>query len=70
MSDEEFLLRAVMPPDQVDAINSRWPDQLWYNPNLSATLKLLTELNKRPAQAYFSVSQPGFRLTLKSSAAS
>lgn len=65
MSDEEFLLRAVMPADQVDAINTRWPDQLHYNPDLASTLALVRELSKRPAQAYFSVTQPNFRLQLK-----
>ena len=68
MSDEEFLLRAVMPPDQVDAMNTRAPDQLYYNPELSPVLKLLTELKKRPAVSRFKVQKPGFTLELRSDA--
>ena len=65
MSDEEFLLRAVMPPDQVDAMHSRTPDQLWYNPELSPVLKLLRELGKRPAVSRLKVQKQDFTLELR-----
>lgn len=66
MSDEQFLLRAVMPADQVDAMNTRSPDQLYYNPSLSPVLKLLAEMKKRPAVSHFKVTKPDFSLELRS----
>jgi oxaloacetate decarboxylase alpha subunit len=66
MSDEEFLLRAVMPADQVDAMHTRGPDQLYYNPVLSPVLKLLGELKKRPAVAHLKVQKQDFSLDLRS----
>src|SRR5690606_28750554 len=38
MPDDEFLLRAVMPADQVDAMRTHGPDSLYYNPQLSPVL--------------------------------
>jgi oxaloacetate decarboxylase alpha subunit len=70
MSDEEFLLRAVMPADQVDAMHTRAPHGLYYNPTLSPVLQLLDGVRKRPAMAQFRVSQPDFSLELRSSSAS
>jgi oxaloacetate decarboxylase alpha subunit len=69
MSDEEFLLRAVMPADQVDAMHTRAPDQLYYNPELSPVLKLLGELQKRPAVSHLKVQKQDFSLELRSGAA-
>ncbi len=66
MPDEEFLLRAVMPADQVDAMNTRAPDQLYYNPELSPVLKLLEEMKKRPAVSHFKVQKQDFSLELRS----
>jgi oxaloacetate decarboxylase alpha subunit len=68
MSDEEFLLRAVMPPDQVDAMHTRAPDQLYYNPALSPVLKLLEGLKTRPAVSRFKVQKNDFTLELRSHA--
>jgi oxaloacetate decarboxylase alpha subunit len=67
MSDEEFLLRAVMPPDQVDSMQARSPHHLHYNPEIAPVLKLLKEMKEKNPPAYFEVKQPGFRLALKSS---
>jgi oxaloacetate decarboxylase alpha subunit len=66
MSDEEFLLRAVMPADQVDAMHTRAPQQLYYNPQLSPVLQLLNGIKQRPAMAHFRVSQPDFSMELRS----
>ncbi len=64
MSDEEFLLRAVMPPDLIDGMQSRAPHQLHYNPEVASVLKLLKGMKKKSSPAYFEVSQPSFRLSL------
>lgn len=67
MADEEFLLRAVMPADQVDAmLNNRGPVKP-YNPEIVPVMKLLREMKQRPAVSHFIVDKPGFRLELKSS---
>lgn len=65
MPDEEFLLRAVMPSDQVDAMRG-WGNRPYYNPALSPVLKLLEELKKRPAMAYIKVDKDDFSLSLRS----
>jgi oxaloacetate decarboxylase alpha subunit len=65
MSDEEFLLRAVMPADQVDSMQTRSPHQLHYNPDIAPVLKLLKGLKEKAPTSYFEVKQPDFRLALK-----
>jgi len=67
MSDEEFLLRAVMPNDLIDEMQPRAPHQLHYNPQIAPVLKLLKGMKEKPAPAYFEVKQPDFRLVLDSS---
>jgi len=68
MPDEEFLLRAVMPQDQVDAMLAGRIDRRPYNPEAVPVTKLLRELAERPAARQFSISKPGFRLSLKGKA--
>lgn len=68
MSDEEFLLRAVMPADQVDAMQQRAPHQLHYNPQLAPVLKLLQELKDRKPVSHLVVKKDDFGLELKSTA--
>jgi oxaloacetate decarboxylase alpha subunit len=63
ISDEEFLLRATMPQDQVDAMQSAGPAKRHYNPEAQPLLKLLRELAKRPATDIV-VEKPDFRLEL------
>jgi len=65
LSDEEFLLRAVMPTEQVDAMQAAGPAQRHYNPALSPVLKLLGEVTKKPGVSDLSIEKPGFRLHLK-----
>jgi len=67
MPDEEFLLRAVMPADQVDAMHTRGAGDLYYNPQLSPVLRLLAEVKKRPVVASLKVQKENFSLELKSS---
>ncbi|HUN26208.1 MAG TPA: hypothetical protein VMU67_07870 [Steroidobacteraceae bacterium] len=65
LSDEEFLLRAVMPAEQVNAMRTAVPAAHRYNPDARPLLKLLGALTRRPAAAEFVLDKPGFRLELK-----
>lgn len=64
MADEEFLLRAVMPPDQVDAMLAAGPSRGHYNPDAAPMLRLLRELAARPAARDIMIEMPGLRLAL------
>jgi oxaloacetate decarboxylase alpha subunit len=64
ISDEEFLLRAVMPADQVDAMISAGPARRRYNPAARPLLKLIRELASRPARNLV-VDKPGLRVSLR-----
>ena len=66
LSDEEFLLRAVMPGDQVDAMLATGPAERHYNPDTRPLLTLLGELAKRAASSDLSIEKPDFRLRLRS----
>jgi oxaloacetate decarboxylase alpha subunit len=64
MPDEEFLLRAVMPGNQVDAMLAAGPSRARYSPSAAPITALLRELAKRPAARDISIERPGFRLAL------
>lgn len=64
MDDEEFLLRAVMPPDQVDAMCAAGPARARYTPEAAPIVKLLRELAARPAARDLVIERPGLRLAL------
>jgi oxaloacetate decarboxylase alpha subunit len=64
MDEEEFLLRAVMPGDQVDAMLAAGRARPTYTPEAAPILKLLRELAARPAARDLVVERPGFRLAL------
>jgi oxaloacetate decarboxylase alpha subunit len=64
ISDEEFLLRATMPPQQVDAMLAAGPALRRYNPGTRSILKLLGDLARRPPVADLIVEKPNFRLSL------
>jgi oxaloacetate decarboxylase alpha subunit len=66
MSDDEFLLRAVMPAEQVDAMIAKGPTTRHYNPDARPLLALLKELKQKPDVSQFVVEKPNFRVTLKS----
>lgn len=68
MDEEEFLLRAVMPGDQVDAMLSTGRSRATYTPEAAPILKLLKELAARPAARDIVVERPGFRLALHAGA--
>jgi len=65
LSDEEFLLRATLPAEQVDAIKSPAPMRYHYNPELAAVLKLLRICVERPDQPEIRVKKGGLTLELK-----
>jgi oxaloacetate decarboxylase alpha subunit len=68
MDDEEFLLRAVMPGDQVDAMLSAGRSRATYTPEAAPMLRLLKELAGRPAARDIVVERPGLRIALHSGA--
>ena len=64
LSDEEFLLRATVPGEQLEAMHAAGPARLRYNPELQGVIKLLTELSTRPA-TNIHIEKPGYRLSLQ-----
>ena len=64
LSDEEFLLRATMPADQVDAVKAAGPARRRYNPDTRPVIKLLRELTRRSDTSRVVVDKPGFHLEL------
>jgi oxaloacetate decarboxylase (Na+ extruding) subunit alpha len=65
LSDEEFLLRATMPAEQVDAMKAAGPAAKTYNPDVAPVLRLLRQLAARRDIARLSVEKPGFKLELR-----
>ena len=65
ISDDELLLRAVMPATQVDAMISAGPARRHYNPELAPVLSLLRGLAGRSVPEQIVVEQPGWRLSLR-----
>lgn len=65
VGDEELLLRAAMPADQVDAMLAAGPARRHYTPELQPVLTLLNELRTRPTVGELSVEKPDFRLELR-----
>ncbi|MEJ0036087.1 MAG: biotin carboxyl carrier protein [Gammaproteobacteria bacterium] len=65
LSDEEFLLRAVMPAGQVDAMLAAGAAPRHYDPTLKPVMTLLRELAGRHDLSHVTVEKPGFRLELR-----
>ncbi len=65
ISDEELLLRATMPAEQVDAMVAAGPAKRHYNPQLRPVLKLLEGLATRPAASELAIQKPDFTLVLR-----
>ena len=65
LCDEEFLLRATMPADQVDRMKAAGPAAQTYDPEMVPVKKLIRHLTARRDITYISVEKPGFRLELK-----
>jgi oxaloacetate decarboxylase alpha subunit len=64
LSDEEFLLRATMPGDQIDTMKAAGPARTRYNPDIQPVMKLLRELTRRSDTSRVVIDKPGFRLEL------
>lgn len=64
LSDEEFLLRAVMPAEQVDAMVAAGPCRRGYNAALAPVERLLESLGKRQDVDHVRLERNGFRLEL------
>jgi oxaloacetate decarboxylase alpha subunit len=64
-SDEEFLLRAVMPENEVNAMMKADQTPKSYNPDARPIVELLKGLLERPAREEIIVEKPGFRLELR-----
>ncbi len=65
LPDEEFLLRAVMPAEQVDAMRAAGPINLDYDPDSRPVLRLIKELAARRDFSEIVVEKPGLRLELR-----
>jgi oxaloacetate decarboxylase (Na+ extruding) subunit alpha len=68
MNDEEFLLRAVMPGDQVDAMLCAGRSRATYAPEVAPLMALLKQLAARPAARDIVVERPGLRIALHAGA--
>lgn len=65
MSDEELLLRAVMPAEQVDAMLAAGPARLGYNPDTRALVELLRDVTKRRPASDIDIEKPGLKISLR-----
>ncbi|MGY1803765.1 biotin carboxyl carrier protein [Blastococcus sp. SYSU D00922] len=65
ISDEELLLRAHMPEEQVDAMLAAGPAPRHFNPSLAPVLTLLDELGSRQAVHDLAVAKPGLRMSVR-----
>jgi oxaloacetate decarboxylase alpha subunit len=64
LSDEEFLLRATMPAEQVDAMQPPGAAPRDYDPEARKAVTILKELLARPGAEPVSLSRPGLNLEL------
>lgn len=62
LSDEEFLLRATMPAEQVDAMKAAGPAPREYDPDTVAVMSLVREVLKRRDITRFEIAKSDFRL--------
>jgi oxaloacetate decarboxylase alpha subunit len=65
LSDEEFLLRAVMPAGQVNAMRAVPPEARHYDPAMKPVLSLLRKLTARRDLNYVCVEKAGFKMELR-----
>jgi oxaloacetate decarboxylase alpha subunit len=64
-SDEEFLLRAVMPAEQVDAMKAAGPAARGYNPIVRKVARAIGELPRNSDPPSDVIDKPGLKLKLK-----
>lgn len=65
LCDEEFLLRATMPAEQVDAMKTAGPAAQSYNPDIAPVIHLLRQLAARRDIGHLSIQKSGFKLELR-----
>ena len=65
LSDEEFLLRAVMPAGQVDAMLAAGPAPRHYDPTTKPVMSLIRQLTARRDLGEITVEKSGFKLGLR-----
>jgi oxaloacetate decarboxylase alpha subunit len=65
LSDEEFLLRATMPAEQVDAMVAAGPCRRHYSAVASPVERLIGELSRRPDVTHARIERDGFLLDLR-----
>jgi oxaloacetate decarboxylase alpha subunit len=65
LSDEEFLLRATMPANLVDAMLAAGPAARHYDPKMRPVMSLLRQLAARKDLSDIAVEKPGFKLRLR-----
>ncbi|HKD21648.1 MAG TPA: hypothetical protein VKB71_06525 [Rhizomicrobium sp.] len=64
LSDEDFLLRATMPAEQVDAMRAAGPAPRHYDPDTAPTMKLIRALLARTDLTHVAIEKSGFKLEL------
>jgi oxaloacetate decarboxylase alpha subunit len=64
IDDEELVLRAVMPQEQVDAMLAAGPARRHYDPGVKPVLSLIEQLARRSDLSHVCVEKPGLRLVL------
>lgn len=64
-TDEEFLLRATMPAEQVDAMKAAGPAAQSYDPVRNPVMNLIRQLTARRDIARVCVEKSGFKLELR-----
>ncbi len=64
LSDEELLLRATMPAEQVDAMRVAGPAPRHYDPDAAPAMKLIRALLARTDLAHVAIDKAGFKLEL------
>ena len=69
LSDEEFILRAVMPGEQVDRMKAAGPARHGYDPKTKPVMDLMRELTMRKGLSDIRIEKPGFKLHLKGGSA-
>ena len=65
MNEEEFLLRAVMPVEQVDAMLASGRSRSTYSPQGAVIVQLLRKLAARPAARNIDLECNGLRIALR-----
>ena len=65
MSDDDFLLRAVMPSEQLDAMIAAAPSHRHYNPDARPLMELLREAVKRRDISHVVIEKPKLKIELR-----